>query len=505
MQSSEQITSDIPKNSLKFSAAIRTELGNPYDLQIETLLNGKVTLIYLHSIINKNELQDHLLTALHHPALVEQSLTIISWNDLLPYISERGRRERKRMSEIFQDLLSGRVLIHLTGSGIIYSFNAQASAKRQPTDANTERAIRAPRITFIENLDENLSILRAGIKDLALRVEHFVVGRRTQTDVVLVYLADVTDPEVVREARRRLKAIDIDGIIDSGYIDQLVTDNRRSLFPLIQDTERPDKVKAAILEGRVALLVNGSTKALLIPTTVNELYQSPDDYLHNIGIGSFLRFFRILGNNIAVALPGLYIAVTGVNHSMLPVQFTLSVAGSRMNVAAPLVVEIVLMDIIVEVFREASLRLPSPVSQTLGVTTGIVLGTAAVQAGIVSNATLVVVMITAIASFSGPNFSIGFTWRILRFGLIFIATLFGLYGLTIGGLIILGNAAMQTSFGIPFLSPWAPVRFKSLMDTIIRRPLWMEKRLQIYQPVDRKRFYDPDEAPTAKEPNEHEK
>jgi hypothetical protein len=478
---------NIAKDSSQFLGAIKAGLGDPYDLQAETRLNGKVTAVYLHAAAGRQEVRDHLLAALSSPGLAANAAGI-SWDDLLPVIAEQGRRQRTSLAEALQDLVSGRVVLHLDGSDRIVSYDAQAAAKRQPTDAQAERSIRAPRITFIENLDANLSIIREGIKDVKMRVDWAVVGRRTRTDIAVVYLSDVADPRIVAEVHHRLQTIDIDGIIDSGYIDQLITDNRWSLFPLIQDTERPDKVKAAILEGRVALLVNGSTQALIVPTTINELYQSPDDYLYNFWVGSFLRFFRILGNNIAVALPGLYIALIGVNNSLLPMQFTMSIAGSRMNVAAPLVIEILLMDVIVEVFREASLRLPSSVSQTLGVTTGIVLGTASVQAGIVSSATLVVVVIAAIASFSGPNFGIGFTWRILKFVLIIVATMFGLYGLTIAGLIILGHAAMQNSFGIPLLSPWSPVRFKSLIDTVLRRPLWSRTRLQIYRPIDSGRF-----------------
>ncbi len=483
MESPGSTDVNIAKDRLEFLRAIKTGLGDPYDLQAETRLNGKVTAVYLHSAVNRQDIRDHLLAAFGSPGLTANPARI-SWDNLLPVITEQDQRQRENMAEALLDLVSGRVVLHLDGSDRIVSYDVHTAVKRQPTDAQAERAIRAPRITFIENLDANLSMIREGIKDVQMRADQVVVGRRTRTDIAVVYLSDVADPGIVGEVHRRLQAIDIDGIVDSGYIDQLITDNRWSLFPLIQDTERPDKVKAAILEGRVALLVNGSTQALIVPTTINELYQSPDDYLYNFWVGSFLRFFRILGNNIAVALPGLYIALTGVNNSLLPIQFTLSIAGSRMNVAAPLVIEILLMDIIVEVFREASLRLPSSVSQTLGVTTGIVLGTASVQAGIVSSATLVVVIITAIASFSGPNFGIGFTWRILKFVLIIVATMFGLYGLTIAGLVILGHAAMQNSFGIPLLSPWSPVRFKSLIDTVFRRPIWSRIRLQIYRPID---------------------
>jgi hypothetical protein len=486
----KQTPSIIPSDSQQFLKEIETTFGNPYDLHTENCLENTVTIVYLTSITSRNQVEDLILTPLSAPGIIDKNSRTLTWNDIQPVFSEKGCGQRQDMNDVFQDLISGRVIIHLNGSNTIYSFFAHTVAKRQPVDAEAERAIRAPRITFIEDLDDNLSLIRDGIKDINLRVEKAIVGQRTQTNVAVIYLNDVANPEIIREVHQRLNSFNIDGVIDSGYIEQLITDNRWSMFPLTQNTERPDKVKAAILEGRVALLTGGSNQAVIVPTTLNDLYQSPDDYYFGFWYGSFLRFFRILGNNIAVALPGLYVALIGFNSSLLPIQFTLSVAGSRLGVALPLLIEILLMEVVLEIFREASLRLPTPISQTLGVTAGIVLGVATVQAGIVSSATLVVVVVTAIASFSGPHFGIGFAWRILKYFLIIAAAMFGLFGLIIGGLLILAHAAIQNSFGVPFLSPWSPVRFKALIDTVIRRPLWLPKRLLIYQPIDTRRFYD---------------
>lgn len=490
MNSYNQGSSKLSTDSKQLLTEISTGLGNPYDLHFETCLDIQVMIVYLHSIVNQTEVQDHLLVPFHQLSANDKDSAKLTWNDLLPLISEKGRFQRQSMEEVLQDLISGRVIIHLNGNAIAYSFDAHKVAKRQPTDPQAERSIRAPRISFIETLDDNLSLIRDGIKDTRLRVEKVVIGTRTQTNVAVIYLHDIAMPEVVQEVHQRLNSFEIDGILDSGYLEQLISDNRWSIFPLAQNSERPDKVKSAILEGRAAILVDGSPQAVIVPATINDLYQSPEDYYFGFWFGSFLRAFRILGNNIAVALPGLYVALVGVNNSLMPIQFTLSVAGSRLGVAMPLVIEILIIEIIIEVFREASLRLPSPLSQTLGVTTGIVLGTTAVQAGIVSSATLVVVVVTAIASFSGPNFSIGFSWRILKFALIIIAAVFGLFGLIMAGLLILAHAAMQNSFGVPFLSPWSPVRFHALIDTVTRRPLWLPKRLQIYQSIEKRRFRD---------------
>jgi hypothetical protein len=307
----------------------------------------------------------------------------------------------------------------------------------------------------------------------------------------LLYLNDVANPSLTKEVKDRISAIRIDGILESGYLEQLITDNRLTLFPLIQSTERSDKVAAAILEGRVAILVDKSPFALIVPTTINELYQSPEDYYFGFYLGSFLRFIRLLGNNLAVALPGLYIALTSFNPELLPTSFAFSIAESRRGIPYPIFIEVLFLEIMVEIFREAGLRLPKNVSQTLGVVAGVGLAFAAVQTRLVSGASLAVVSITAIASFSTPSFLAEITWRILRFILIIGAGLFGIVGLTLSGILILAHAATLTSFGASYLAPWAPIRWYELRDSVFRTPLWLRfRRPAFYHPIDKKRMED---------------
>ncbi len=408
-----------------------------------------------------------------------------TWEKLLSLIPKGIHFRRDRMEEAIHDLLNGFTLVHLSGSGVIFTFDTHQEVKRQPSEPLVERTIRGPKVSLLEIMDENILLIRRAIKNCHLRVDGMNIGDRTQTRIAVLYLDDVADQGIVAEVHRRLSAINIDGIVDSGYVEQLITDNRYSVFPLTQSTERPDKIVAAVLEGRIAILVDGSSNGIVVPVTVNELYQSPEDYYFSFWLGAFLRFFRILGNNIAVALPGLYVALVGVNPELLPIKFALAISGSRMGVAFPILIEILAMETVLEVFREGSLRLPITVSQTLGVTAGIVLGAASVAAGLVSNATLVVVIITAIASYSGPNYEIGLSWRVLRFILILAAAFMGIYGLLIAAIMILTHAAIQNSFGIAYLAPWAPIEILELEDTVIRRPLWIRRRLRIYHPTDR--------------------
>ena len=482
-------THPIPARTEEFITAIQDALHYPMDLEVESPAGPLLTVVYLRTITGHERVLDRILNPLGDTFPRMEDLP--GWDPILSVIHEKGRLERDDLREVLEDLVSGRAVVHRNGSRQVYTFQAvETPNTKQLKDPQIERTVRGARMTFTENLDESLALIRWGIKDPALSVDGLEMGRKTKTKVAVVYLNGLVNPKIIVEVHRRLKAFEIDGVLDSGYLEQLISDNRWSVFPLTQATERPDKVMAGILEGRVAIVVDGSAQAILVPVTVNELYQSPEDYYFGFWFGSFLRFFRILGNNLAVALPGLYIALIGVNQALLPTRFVLTVAGSRIHVATPLIVEVLIMEIVVEIFREASLRLPTTVSQTLGVTAGIVLGMAAIGAGIVSNATLVIVVITAIASYSGPNYSIGLSWRILKYILIFAAGILGLYGLMIAGLVILAHAAKQVSFGIPYLSPWAPLNLRGLMDTIIRRPLWLPYRLGIYQSTEDRRFYE---------------
>ncbi len=353
----------------------------------------------------------------------------------------------------------------------------------------SETLIRGPREGFTETLPVNTAMIRRWIADPRLRVDEVRIGTRTKTPVRLIYLADVANPDLVREIKERLAAIAIDGILESGYLEQFIADNRWTLFPLLQSTERSDKVAAGILEGRVGILVDKSPFALIVPATVNELYQSPEDYYFHPMLGTFLRFFRLLGSNLAVAFSGLYVALASFNPELLPTNLAFAIAESRRGVPYPLLVEVLFLEIAVEIFREAGLRLPSNISQMLGIVAGTALTYAAVMAHLVSGTSVVVVAIGAVASFSAPNFSVSIPWRILKFVLILSAGALGIIGLTLAGVTILAHAATLSSFGTPYLAPWGPLQPYELRDAVTRVPLWLRyRRSETYHAAAKRRL-----------------
>ena len=455
---------------------IQTFLSNPADLISISLLRQEAAVLFFEGLID----QAQLLTYIRNFNSESFNLENSPW-----------KKETRGLKEILEDLAQGHaILIRKARKQLeIYNLTIPGWQLRPIEEPISEPVIRGPREGFTEILSINTAMIRRWFNDSALRVDQLTVGDRSKTKVRLLYLNDVANPALITDVKERISAIRIDGILESGYLEQLITDNRLTLFPLIQSTERSDKVAAAILEGRVAILVDKSPFALIAPTTINELYQSPEDYYFGFYLGSFLRFIRLLGNNLAVALPGLYIALTSFNPELLPTSFAFSIAESRRSIPYPIFIEILFLEIMVEVFREAGLRLPKNVNQTLGVVAGVGLAFAAVQTRLVSGASLAVVSITAIASFSAPSFSAGITWRIFKFILILGAALFGIVGLTLSGILILAHAATLTSFGSSYLAPWAPVRWYELRDSIFRTPLWLRfRRPAFYHPADKKRM-----------------
>ncbi len=445
---------------------IKDYLGNPPDLKELVSGDGAAVILFYEGLVREEKLR-----ALFHdpPSSFIESPAAKAALDLLP----RGHA----------------VIIRWAGNSSFYTIALPGWELRSIKEPTSEPLIRGPREGFTETISVNTAMIRRWIHDPQFRVDEMTVGARTKTAVRLLYISDIAAPGLVTEVKRRIAAIQIDGILESGYLEQLITDNRLTVFPLIQSTERTDKVTAAVLEGRVAILVDKSPFALIVPATINELYQSPEDYYFNFYLGSFLRFFRLLGNIIAVALSGLYVALSSANPALLPTSFAFSIAESRRGIPYPVFIEVLLLEIILEVFREAGLRLPKNINLTLGMTVGVALAFAGIQTHLVSGAALVVVAVGGIASFSSPSFSVGIPWRIFKFLLIFGAAFMGIVGLTLTGILILAHAATLTSFGTSYLSPWAPIHPYELQDSIFRIPLWKRLfRFRSYRATDLQRM-----------------
>lgn len=371
-----------------------------------------------------------------------------------------------------QAVVEGKAVLVVAGIADMLTFGAEGWPKRQPDAPESERTIRGPREGLVETLSDNLAMIRRWIRDPSLRVRKLKVGRRTRTPVAMLYIEGVAPQAVVDEVWERLQSIDTEAIIESGPVEEFLAGRKGSLFPLVQATERTDKIASALLEGRVAVLVDRSPFGLFVPTSLTELYQSPDDFYVNIWQGTAVRLLRILGLFISLALPAFYITLVGYHPELVPTKLALAIAGIRQGTPMPAAVELIVMEALFELFREGGLRLPAAVGQTVGIAGGVVLGTAAAQAGFVSGIVIVVTAGTAIASFAIPNYFLGLTWRILKFGLIGLSAVFGLTGLIAGLLLIAAHLAALESAGVPYTTPLGPVRPRQLLRVTVRTPHW---------------------------------
>lgn len=396
--------------------------------------------------------------------------------------------ELDNIEEAVLAILIGDAVLFIDGSRKCIVIGAKGWPIRGVSEPNTESLIRGPRDGFTETFRVNTALVRRRIRDYRLKLKQMRVGVRSFTDVGIFYIQDIVKPELVDEVIRRIKTINIDAIIESGYIEQLIEDNYLSPFPQTSVTERPDEVAASLYEGRVAILVDNSPFALIVPTTLNSLFQSPEDYYDRWFIATILRFIRYTASIISLILPAAYIAVTSFHPGIMPSKLVISIAAAREGIPFPAIIEAFLMEATFELLREAGLRLPVPIGSTIGIVGGIVIGSAAVEAGIVSPIMVIIVAVTAISSFSIPNYSLSVGFRMLRFAFMVLAGVLGLYGIMLGFLLVLSHLVKLKSFGVPYMYPYVSLSASDFKDTVVRVPLFLMGRRPINIARDRIRL-----------------
>ena len=382
--------------------------------------------------------------------------------------------------------LSGETVLLIEGYSEALIIATRSWPTRGIGEPSSETVIRGSRDGFNETLRMNTALVRRRIRDPRFKVKQIQVGLRSKTDIALLYIEDIVDKKMLDELLSKLDQINIDAIIDSGYIEQLIEDRKFSLFPQVQVTERPDVVAASVYEGRIGIIVDNSPSVLIIPVTMSSMLQSAEDYYTKPTTATFVRFIRTFAALLSVFAPALYIAITSFHPAIIPSQLLLSIAASREGVPFPAFIEAIIMEITLELLREAGVRLPRPIGSTIGIVGGVIIGQAAVAAGIVSPIMVIIVAVTAISSFAIPSYEVSASLRIARFLLMILAAIYGLYGIVIGWIGILIHLVNIESFGVPFLSPVAPLETNDLKDGFfVKLPLsFMKKRPKTYNPND---------------------
>lgn len=387
--------------------------------------------------------------------------------------------------DIIQRVFNGDLVIYFEVPNRVFAVDLSNPPGRSPEDSNTEVSLKGPRDGFVEEITVNVALVRKRLRSNSLVYEKYTIGKRGQTNVALLYIGDVTRAGIVDEVRRRLQRLDLDMLMSSTPLEELLSDKPNSIFPLTDSTTRPDFVADCLIRGRVAVIVDGSPHAAIIPANLTNLLKSPEDSYLPYYIASFKLFFRFLGLWIALFLPGFWAAFAAYNVDQIPFTFLATIAVSRMGLPMPAPVEALIMVGVFEIFREAGERLPKAVGQTISVVGGLVVGDAAIRAGLASTTLVVAAAITAVASYTLVNQALIGTVSILRFAVLISSAFLGIYGFTLALIAIVLYLSTLESYGVPYLAPLSPITIEDVTMALARKPwLYKNERPKILQTQD---------------------
>lgn len=475
---------------------IQQILGNNDDLDFKHFKifgQHQATIFFFSNLVNIDVINNDILKPLMYVPehLIGREKPLNQLIDLMLnealYHSQAGLEVH--IEQLIEHLLRGETVICIDGIQEALHIGTRSIEKRSIAQPETEQVILGPREGFIENIATNIALLRYRLPTADFIVKTMKIGRLTKSTVAYCYLKGIANETVIQEVEKRLSEIDIDAIMDVGYLEQFIEDSPFSPFPQTQSTERPDRTVANLIEGRVAILVDGSPFALMVPVVFNQFYQTTEDYSSRFLMGSFVRMARILALVFSLIFPSLYVSLISFNPELLPTEFAVALAGGRAGVPYPAVVEVLTIEIAMEVLREATVRLPKQVGGALSIVGVLVIGQAAVAAGLSSPITVVVIALTTIGSFATPAYSAAFALRMLRFPIMILAGIFGLYGVVIGVILIFNHMLSLKSFGVPYMAPVSPENYQGMKDVVFRSSLWwMPKRPEFFRPANQNRL-----------------
>ncbi|MHA6483199.1 spore germination protein [Paenibacillus sp. strain BS8-2] len=469
---------DINKKS---ADSISQTLGSSADLVERTfavkLHNGdqaEFILCYLSSLTDETYINSTIL-----PSLMEHAL------DLpldIHRILETVRQQVLHVAEVSTIDYDIHAMVHaiLMGKPVLYHqheqlclvIGASSLQDRGVSETQTQTVVRGPKDSFNETLATNISLVRRRIRNSKLRVRKYLLGTESNTNVSILYMEQSADPAVVAQIEQKLQQLQLKGIFEGEYIEEMLQDKQLTLFPLVYNTERPDVVCSSLIEGRVAIMVDGTPFVMIAPAVFTDFLQAAEDFYQSFVFASLIKALRILTLLIGTFAPALYIALTTFNQEVLPTQLLLSIAAQREGVPFPAFIEALLMGITFEILQEAGIRMPRSVGQAVSIVGTIVVGQAAVDAGIVSAAMVIIVSITAISSFAIPAYNLAISIRITRFLFMGAAAAFGIFGITMGAIVLIIHLCGLSSVGIPYMKRYSPTS-TTKDDAVFRKPYWL--------------------------------
>ncbi len=460
---------------------IKKAFGNSVDLHTEEIIIDqagkiKIGLVYVLGLSDKSIIQEMIRNPLILIRLDIQQALDDRQSDKLTIIKDHIpaliTKDIQCFDDAYKSILMGLTVILVDGYDTGLIANTIGGESRSIEEPPTQSVVRGPREGFTESLSTNTQLLRKIIRTPNLWLETMTIGEVTHTPVGIMYINGIANEKIVEEVKLRLQRIEIDAILESGYIEELIQDETFTTFPTIYNSERPDVIAAGLLEGRIAILVDGTPFVLLVPALFVQFFQSAEDYYQRAEFATLIRILRYICFFITLLGPSIYIAVTTFHQELLPSTLLFSLASQREGVPFPVFAEALIMEITFEILREAGLRLPKTVGQAVSIVGALVVGQAAVEAGLVSPAMVIVVAITAISNFVIPSFTMGISLRLIRFIMMVLAATFGLFGVIVGLFAMVQHLCSLRSFGVPYMSPMAPLIIPDQKDTILRMPHW---------------------------------
>ncbi|ACT01753.1 spore germination protein [Paenibacillus sp. JDR-2] len=443
-----------------------------FKLKDETLL----FLAYLDGMIRVQSVEESILKPLIQDELPNgsnrmPSLAEIIGNNWLPLAKVQTVDNSEKL---MQHILQGSLAVLVDGETSALIAQIQDFETRSIQEPKKEAALRGSKEGFVESLRTNTTMIRRRIIHKDLKLESFTIGKYTQTEVALIYVQGLAEEKIIAQVREKLNAIEIDGIIDSAYIEEWIEGKSFSLFSQIQNTERPDIVTASLLEGKVAIMANGSPFTLILPITFWSGLQSVDDYFERFIFVLLTRTIRYIMTFISFALPAIYVSLSTFHPEMVPSYLMIGISTARESSPFPTVIEVFLMLFVFDALQEAGVHLPNQLGPVVSILGALVIGQAAVEAGIISTPIIIVVSLTGVASYSIPRYSASLPFRIIRYLFLIITGLLGFVGFAFGIIFLMVHMVMLESFGRPYMYPIAPFDGKRIKDIIIRYPFWIQ-------------------------------
>ncbi len=435
-------------------------------------------IVYIEELIHQDELYRDVLSPLKVEAAgMCKSGSLISMDMIKNKIPTAHMEETQDMNEVISHILYGKCVLFIEGLGSSLIFRLSGWKTRSIEEPTSETVVRGPKEGFIESININRSLIRRKIKNENLVFENIIIGKQTHTVVNIAYITGIVNADVLTEVRRRLQELNIDSVLDAGCIEQYIEDSHISPISTVGNTQKPDIVAAKLLEGRVAILCDGSPHVLTVPYLFIESIQSGEDYYNRPYVATMLRIIRMLALIFSIILPAFYVFLETFHQDLLPTKLFISMVGANIGTPFPSILEALLMVTAFEFLKESGTRMPRAVGPAISIVGALVLGDSAVKAGLVSTDLVVIIAFTAVSTFILP--AMNETISLFRMILLFLAGILGLYGVTAGVFVMIFHATSLRSFGIPYLSPFAPMNISEFKDTIVRFPLFsLNKRPQ---------------------------